>query len=803
MIPKHVCGRWCVTLLVGSVMLFVSTAVHAQGTGVVEGSIVAREGGQPVANAAITVEGTSLTASTNANGRFQIRGVTPGRTTLIVKASGFLEQRIPDLSIAAGTPTSVSVELERTPNFMERVQVTATKSELSIGDVAAQTDIVSRSIIDMRGDQTLTQAVAHVPGAVVSTELGIFESVMLRGMPRGDPEFTNTLLLIDGVPQTTSRNGSRVIGLTINDARNIEIVRGPNSALYGRTAIGGSVNILTADPTPTPLVDADFTAGQQGLKNGVARVSGPIKQWGGYYASVGSGRNTGFYTTKTGGDFSQDYTALFGKLTFAPDRKSFGSVSVNRVVSDNSTPTNEPIIDGALLHTIDPRFDRLTNFNIPGPNYHQGESRLTFNYTRQLAPWARMVEVFGYRDVQQQFINDGDFIGSPFDLATNTVEMYPFSQDLNENILYQEFRVELTPRQGRVKNSLIVGGSYDHTAGTNALDFIFTDEENEGIPINYLNPVIPPSSDWSHDVQPTRTYHLGNLGLFGQYLIEPTPRWVFMGGGRYDRMALDNQPEGGSKVEDTFSAFSPKASATYKLLGAGAPTAPAVNLYAAYSHAFLPPRAPSSLTPANVVINLQPEDIDNVEGGAKASLLNNRVSLEGAYFWMKENGVVLSRREGPFFFPTNAGVQRYRGVETSVTAAVTARASAFVNAAFYRSRFGEFVDGDDVLTGNRLPIAPDHIVNVGVTFRPTRSIDATVNVKHTGSVAVDRENTFELDPYALFDAAVTWRRGPLRVTLAGHNLFNTEYYWNGGSETADPGRPRQVLVTFAVRSKLR
>jgi len=51
------------------------------------------------------------------------------------------------------------------------------------------------------------------------------------------------------VPQTLSNNGARVIGLTTNDTSSIEIVRGPNSALYGRTAIGGSVNMRTADPT--------------------------------------------------------------------------------------------------------------------------------------------------------------------------------------------------------------------------------------------------------------------------------------------------------------------------------------------------------------------------------------------------------------------------------------------------------------------------------------------------------------------------------------------------------------------------
>jgi outer membrane receptor protein involved in Fe transport len=67
-------------------------------------------------------------------------------------------------------------------------------------------------------------------------------------------------------------------------------------------------------------------------------------------------------------------------------------------------------------------------------------------------------------------------------------------------------------------------------------------------------------------------YHLGNTGLFAQYMIEPAPRWVFSGGGRYDRLALDNLRAGGTLLEQTFSAFSPKASATFKALG----TEPAV-----------------------------------------------------------------------------------------------------------------------------------------------------------------------------------------------------------------------------------
>ena len=62
----------------------------------------------------------------------------------------------------------------------------------------------------------------------------------------------------------------------------------------------------------------------------------------------------------------------------------------------------------------------------------------------------------------------------------------------------------------------------------------------------------------------------------------------------------------------------------------------------------------------------------------------------------------------------------------------------------------------------------------------------------------DQLNTFGLDRYTLVDAAVSWRRGPLRLTLSAHNLLNEEYYYNGSDESADPGRPRQVLLTTAV-----
>ena len=228
------------------------------------------------------VAGDCASEVTNAVGRFEISGVPVVAATLLVTAPGYLELQVPDVRMTAGCAASATIELSGTPNFLERVQVTASKAPLSFGEIAAQADI------DDCGDQRLTQAISPVPRVVASAQAGSFESVMLRGLPRGDNEFTSTLLLRDGVPQTDSRNSSLVINLPIHDADSIEVVRGANSALYGRTGIGGAVRVRTAEPKAEGRYGLDLTDGGFDYPKGAALASGPVGDWGGYFVSASS-----------------------------------------------------------------------------------------------------------------------------------------------------------------------------------------------------------------------------------------------------------------------------------------------------------------------------------------------------------------------------------------------------------------------------------------------------------------------------------------------------------------------------------
>src|SRR4051794_15559446 len=157
----------CALALLAGVWLFAGVAwaqaAPGPGAGAVAGSVAVRQSGQPVPGAVVTLEGTSFSAVVNTTGRFRIDNVPPGSVMLVVRAPGFVDAHAGAIQVKAGDTAQIDVDLDVTPNFMERVQVTATKTPLSIGDVPAQTDIIDRSVIESRGDLTLTQAISHVP----------------------------------------------------------------------------------------------------------------------------------------------------------------------------------------------------------------------------------------------------------------------------------------------------------------------------------------------------------------------------------------------------------------------------------------------------------------------------------------------------------------------------------------------------------------------------------------------------------------------------------------------------------------
>ncbi len=796
-------GRVLFTLIVLAIGAPVGLAAWMsplQAQGVVIGTVSERASLQPIALAVVRVAGTDNSVTTNTSGRFRIENVAPGTRELQVTALGYRTFDTAPLTVTLDSETSVTITLESQPLKVERLIVTATKTAQNSLEVPAVVTLVDREDIVVRGDVELIDAIENAPGLMHTAQANSFESIELRGMPRQGNEFETTLLLIDGVPQTDSRNSARVINLPIDNARAIEVVNGPNSALYGRTAIGGAINIITAMPTAQPRVSAELQVGEFGHIRGAVSASGPLRERAGYFVSWSSAGNHGFYSGDSG-FYAVNETSVFAKFTVTPDDRSEAWISVNTVTSDNSLPTSLPVVNGEVLSDVEPEFDVFANINFPTANYHQEELRLTAFYTRDLGHEITFTNTFSYRDIQYKFVESGDIVGGPFDLVANTLTMEPFSLQSDEDIFYEEARFAFLPSWGDIDDELLLGASFESNTGFRQGDLIFTDPVDLVMPVNYLGP-LPPRTDWDYFRFGGDRYRLRTYALYFQYQIEPWSRIQFTAAGRYDLLDLKNKETfktGKPVSEETFDAFSPKISAMYRLVD-GTETESLgqinLNLYVAYSEAFKPPRSPSSLRPPGDDANLEPEDITNYEVGLKGSFLDGRASLQATYFNMERDGVVVSKQEGPFF-SSNAGEQDFEGLELTAAWAPVPNLSFHGNLAFYHNRFGTFeFDPDVVLTGNRLPAVPDRIYNVGGRYEPIDDLGFTLRFKYVGDRYSDANNVLLLDSYQLLDASVYWTPGPVRFTLSGHNLLDELYYTSGGSnaDSVNVGWPRQLML---------
>ncbi len=145
---------------------------------------------------------------------------------------------------------------------LEAVQVTtATKTERRLDEVPVQTTVVSRKEIEKFHAQNLAEALKYVPGIQLKPILGKNgKGVWMQGF---DPE--RVLILVDGNPVSPSTGSTvDVTQVAIGDVERIEIIKGATSALYGTSAMGGVVNVITRSPTSDLHFSADVSGGNWG-----------------------------------------------------------------------------------------------------------------------------------------------------------------------------------------------------------------------------------------------------------------------------------------------------------------------------------------------------------------------------------------------------------------------------------------------------------------------------------------------------------------------------------------------------------
>lgn len=240
-------------------LALVSTRAGAQQTNTVRGRITDVQTGAPVASAQVSLAGTSLGSSTNADGAFNIAGVPDGAHDLLVRRIGFVPRTT---RIVVGTGMSdLAIALQPSPAFLEQIVVTGSATATTVRALGTSVAIVGGSEISEARSVTVDQALqGKVAGAQITQNSGNPGggglSVRLRGtgsiISGSEPLYIVDGVIVDNNSDQLINFGARtnvqnrLADLDPNDIERIEIVRGAAAAaLYGSRANNGVVQIFT------------------------------------------------------------------------------------------------------------------------------------------------------------------------------------------------------------------------------------------------------------------------------------------------------------------------------------------------------------------------------------------------------------------------------------------------------------------------------------------------------------------------------------------------------------------------------
>jgi len=199
------------------------------------------------------------------DGGFVIPAIPAGTYRLIISHLSYEPVVMEAVTIRAGDTTQVSVHLE--PRVLERdpIIVTATRREQTANAAPASVAVVEGENLRERQVTTFDQALNDVSGLTAYRSSPItVQSIQIRGSSdvAGGGVGNRVLLLIDGRPALTADSGGAFWSLVpTHSIERIEIVKGAYSSLYGSTAMGGVVNVITRRPDATPRTELNLKVG--------------------------------------------------------------------------------------------------------------------------------------------------------------------------------------------------------------------------------------------------------------------------------------------------------------------------------------------------------------------------------------------------------------------------------------------------------------------------------------------------------------------------------------------------------------
>ncbi|HYC09174.1 MAG TPA: TonB-dependent receptor, partial [Steroidobacteraceae bacterium] len=681
---------------------------------------------------------------------------------------------------SGGAQAQTQTQAQLSEPTLEEVVVTARKREEALLDAPVTVDAFTQQTIESAGIETPRDFVALVPNMTLVEVQNVGNSfVTIRGISQARNSAPSVAVLVDGVLEPNPYEFDQ----DLNDVTSIQVLKGPQGALYGRNAIAGAIIINTAEPS-----DHFEGVARVGVGNGVSEkaqvaVGGPIDSAGTlrYRASV-SFYNTDGYLENTALDTKadpyRDYTGRL-RLLWKPSDQWTADL---RFFGDH--------VETTAYYYIIPRSDEanpFTSFTTP-PNANDVTSPIQTNNlgtdTRDVSDialkldyaaglgtftsitdWDHTKEIdtgdaYDFRPIINSIAYNYPPSYGVFPPAPTPAQGGPFDVSQSQFIDVTTWSQELRFTSNNVGGFAWIAGAYFiHTER-----FISTDnliDRGEGVPKVYHDPIVDPTNPYATNTNLTFLADSQNnnaWAVFADATYDFTRQFQLDVALRYDEDNVQNTTDTpnnflppatkpaaytGLVRKQTFDAVQPKFTLRYK------PT-DYLTFYGGWSRGFrsggFNQTGVGAIAESEGVKGVhdifQAETADTWEIGAKMQFLDRRLAVNAALFDTTSTSGYF------FYFQALTSTQnlgnldaRYKGGELELSAAATSWLDVYANFGYTDGKITNMED--PTVIGNRPPLLTKDTINAG--FQVHQPIGGGVN----GVLRLDYQmiGTTWWDPY--------------------------------------------------------
>ena len=724
------------------------------------------------------------------------------------------------------------------------IVASAPKQHFGLSKEPISSSVANLSMLEREGISSVKQLSAMMPN-FYQPDYGsrMTSSIYVRGFgARIDQPVIG--MTVDGVPYLNKNN----YDFEMADVARVELLRGPQSTLYGRNTMGGQMNIYTLSPLHYEglrgaveygsgnSVRAKLNLYDKASEKFAYSVGGYYNRTDGFFDNAYDGSDVDWGESaggrlhaiwQMGGGWSLDNTASFGYnyeggyayAKYDVEQDVLSEVNYN----DMSRYMRYNFSDGLVLsHTGDEyKFTATTSYQFmhdrmrmdqdltPMPIFTLKQEQREHAFTEDVVlrtndssrRWQWVTGAYGfYKKIDMHApvsmllgAIDNLILGNMPAMIKQFLKIDPFVLDSNFELptyglaLYHE-------------SSLRAGERWRFTAGLR-LDYEASKMKYDNYAsVNYsfnmppMGPGMPPISitNRAFEIPFNGEEKLDYLELLPKFAVNFTT-----GVGDLYATATRGYKAGGFNTQIFSDILQNKMK--NGLMGdamsqMGRPSAPA---------------EPSPYDEASVT-TYDPEYSWNYEVGGHLRFAEGRLNVDFAAFWIE------CRDQQLTVFPeglttgrmmSNAGESRSLGAELSVNWTPNDKFSLSGNYGYTNAKFEEFNDGVTDYSGNYLPYAPQHTASAMASYRIPLNCavldDITLNASWQGAGKIywNEANTLKQNFYSLLNASVELRKGDYKLSLWGRNIANTDYYTfyfkSMGNDFMSQGKPCRWGATFS------